>query len=130
MNRLIELIVFSELVTACRFAGAPTNRSPFFLNATTLGQVREPSAVLMTTGSPPSITATTELVVPRSIPTVFPIATYYYGIKPLEPHTLNACIRLEYQSSCVLNHFRYQIWAQESPTLAEPPLLSRATWPE
>ena len=32
-----------------------------------------PSAVVMTTGSPPSITATTEFVVPKSIPTVLPI---------------------------------------------------------
>jgi hypothetical protein len=28
----------------------------------------------MTLGSPPSITATTELVVPKSIPIIFPIA--------------------------------------------------------
>ncbi|GFO68797.1 hypothetical protein GMLC_23760 [Geomonas limicola] len=32
------------------------------------GVVRLPSALAMTTGSPPSITATQELVVPRSIP--------------------------------------------------------------
>src|SRR4029077_1368743 len=38
-------------------------------NATTDGVVRAPSALAMTVGSPPSRTATTEFVVPRSIPT-------------------------------------------------------------
>jgi hypothetical protein len=32
--------------------------------------MRLPSGLVMTTGSPPSITATTELVVPRSIPII------------------------------------------------------------
>jgi hypothetical protein len=32
------------------------------------GVVREPSWFTMTAGSPPSMTATTELVVPKSIP--------------------------------------------------------------
>jgi hypothetical protein len=41
------------------------------VNATTDGVVRPPSAFGMTVGSPPSITATQELVVPRSIPIVF-----------------------------------------------------------
>jgi hypothetical protein len=71
MKRLIEDTVFSGFMTAWRFAVTPTRRSPFGLNATTLGIVRVPSAVEITTGSPPSMTATTELVVPRSIPTVF-----------------------------------------------------------
>src|SRR5881409_3007218 len=39
--------------------------------AVTEGVVRPPSALGMTTGSPPSMTATTELVVPRSIPMIF-----------------------------------------------------------
>src|ERR1700694_450942 len=68
MKRLIEKIVFCGLVTACRLATVPTSRSPSLVNATTEGVVRPPSALGMTTGSPPSITATTELVVPRSIP--------------------------------------------------------------
>src|SRR6266576_2256813 len=71
MNRLIEKIVFCGLVTACRLATCPTSRSPSFVNATTDGVVRPPSALGMTTGSPPSITATTEFVVPRSIPMIF-----------------------------------------------------------
>jgi hypothetical protein len=58
------------LVTAWRFASWPTSRSPVLVKATTLGTVRPPSADAMTVGSPPSITATTEFVVPRSIPMI------------------------------------------------------------
>src|ERR1700737_2057805 len=71
MCRLIELIVRSGLVTAWRFANCPTSRSPVFVNATTDGVVRLPSAFGMTVGVEPSITAITELVVPRSMPTIF-----------------------------------------------------------
>src|SRR4029077_7259021 len=71
MKRLIDETVFSGLTAACRRASCPTSRSPDFVKATTDGVVREPSEFGMTTGSPPSITAMTELVVPKSIPTVF-----------------------------------------------------------
>ena len=71
MNRLIEKIVFCGFVTCWRFAGGPTSRCPSFVNATTDGVVRPPSAFGMTVGSPPSSTAMQELVVPRSIPMVF-----------------------------------------------------------
>src|SRR5215472_9641192 len=64
-------MVFSGLTAACRRARLPTRRSPDLVNAATEGVVREPSELGMTTGSPPSMTAITELVVPRSIPTVF-----------------------------------------------------------
>src|SRR6059058_1684631 len=67
--RLTERIVRSTLVTACRFATSPTSTSPLRAKATTEGVVREPSELAMTVGSPPSRTATTELVVPRSMPT-------------------------------------------------------------
>jgi hypothetical protein len=70
MNRLIEKTVFSGLVTACRFATCPTRRSPDLVKPTTEGVIRLPSGFVMTTGSPPSMTATTELVVPRSIPII------------------------------------------------------------
>ena len=65
MNRLIEKMVFSGFVTAWRFATWPRRRSPDFVNATTDGVTRFPSGFVMTTGLPPSITATTELVVPQ-----------------------------------------------------------------
>ena len=74
MKRLIEEIVFCGFVTCCRFAGAPTSRWPSFVNATTDGVVRPPSAFGITVGSPPSITAMHEFVVPRSIPITFAIA--------------------------------------------------------
>jgi hypothetical protein len=50
MNRLIEKIVFSGLVTACRLATWPTRRSPSFANATTDGVSREPSWLTITAG--------------------------------------------------------------------------------
>jgi hypothetical protein len=66
-------IVLSGLVMAWRFAVSPTNLSPFFVNATIDGVVLFPSALGITTGSPPSKTATHEFVVPKSIPITFPI---------------------------------------------------------
>ena len=69
MNRLMENTVFPGLVTARRLAtynqvlarlGERHNRRR---QAPALGLV-------ITTGSPPSITATTELVVPRSMPMI------------------------------------------------------------
>src|SRR5689334_6240451 len=62
-------MVRSTLVTAWRLATSPTSASPDLANATTDGVVRPPSAFAITVGSPPSSTATTEFVVPRSMPT-------------------------------------------------------------
>src|SRR5712692_5777583 len=73
MKRLIENTVFSGLTAAWRRASWPTRRSPVLVKATTDGVVRPPSAFGMTTGSPASMTAITEFVVPRSMPTVFAI---------------------------------------------------------
>ena len=70
MKRLMEKIVRVGLVTAWRLAGAPTRRFPSPANATTEGVVRAPSMFVITSGSPPSITDTTEFVVPRSIPMI------------------------------------------------------------
>src|SRR6476620_11574994 len=69
MCRLTLRMVRSTLVTAWFLADCPTRTSPFLAKATTDGVVREPSEFAMTVGSPPSRTATTELVVPRSMPT-------------------------------------------------------------
>src|SRR5437588_8883979 len=65
--------VYSGLVTACRFAAWPTRRSPSAVKATIDGVVRAPSAFSMTLGLAPSMTATQELVVPRSMPMTFAI---------------------------------------------------------
>src|SRR3989442_14745962 len=69
ISRLTERIVRSGLVTAWRLATSPTRTSPLRANATIDGVVRDPSALAITVGSPPSRTLTTELVVPRSMPT-------------------------------------------------------------
>src|SRR5215207_1864367 len=76
MWRLTDRTVRSTLVTACRLATSPTRTSPFLAKATTDGVVREPSALAMTVGSPPSRTATTEFVVPRSMPTARAMCLY------------------------------------------------------
>ena len=68
MYRLMLDTVRPEFVAIWRFAAPPTRRSPSLVKATTLGVVRSPSALVITTGLPPSTTATQELVVPRSIP--------------------------------------------------------------
>ncbi len=73
MNRFTENTVFSGLVTAWRLATWPTSRSPSLATATTEGVVRVPSWLTTTTASPFSITATTELVVPRSMPMTLPL---------------------------------------------------------
>src|ERR1039458_6775484 len=66
-------MVLSGLVTAWRLAGWPTRRSPSSLKATIEGVVRMPSAFSMTFGVLPSMTATHELVVPRSMPMTLPM---------------------------------------------------------
>ncbi len=64
----MENTVFKGLVMDWRLAIWPTRRSPVSVKATTDGVVRAPSTLAMTLGSPPSITATHELVVPKSMP--------------------------------------------------------------
>ena len=71
MKRFTEKIVLSGFVIACLRATCPTRRSPDLgFTATTDGTSLLPSELVITTGSPPSITDTTEFVVPRSIPMI------------------------------------------------------------
>src|SRR4029453_7564753 len=72
MRRFTAKTVFLGLVSACRLAIWPTRRSPLAVKPTIEGVVRAPSWLGITWGTPPSITATQELVVPRSIPMVLP----------------------------------------------------------
>ena len=58
---------------ARRFADAPTIHSPSFVSATIDGVVRSPSEFSMTFATPPSITETQLLVVPRSMPMILPM---------------------------------------------------------
>src|SRR5580765_698092 len=90
MNRLIEKMVFCGFVTCWRFAGAPTSRWPSLVNATTDGVVRPPSAFGITAGSPASITAIAELVVPRSMPIVFAIAVISFVVRKSQSDGSNA----------------------------------------
>src|SRR3981189_2242546 len=80
IRRLMAKMVFSGLVTAWRFAAWPTRTSPSLPNATMEGVVRAPSAFSITLACLPSITATQELVVPRSIPiTLVAISASAFG---------------------------------------------------
>ncbi len=83
MWRLTDLIVRSGFVMAWRLATSPTRTSPDLEKPTTEGVVRAPSALAITVGSPPSRTATTELVVPRSIPTALAMRSL---LERAEPH--------------------------------------------
>src|SRR5437762_5165721 len=81
MKRLMEKMVFSGLVIAWRLATWPTRRSPDLAKATTDGVIRPPSELVMTCGSPASMAATTELVVPRSMPMILPIGSVLLRIR-------------------------------------------------
>src|SRR5690349_2066404 len=71
MRRLMAKSVLCGLVTAWRLAGWPTRTSPSLLKATIEGVVRSPSLFSITRGLPPSMMATQEFVVPRSMPITF-----------------------------------------------------------
>src|SRR2546427_12319532 len=71
MRRLMANRVLWGLVTAWRLAGWPTTTSLSLVKATIEGVVRSPSLFSITRGLPPSMMATHELVVPRSIPITF-----------------------------------------------------------
>src|SRR5438445_448286 len=73
ISRFTDRTVRSGLVMAWRLATSPTSTSPVLEKATTEGVVRCPSALGITVGSPASSTDTTELVVPRSMPTALGI---------------------------------------------------------
>ena len=68
ISRFTAKTVASGLVMAWRLAIWPTSRSPASVKPTIDGVVRLPSEFGITTGSPPSMTATQLLVVPRSMP--------------------------------------------------------------
>jgi hypothetical protein len=67
-------MVLAGLSTDWRFANCPAKRSPVLRKATTEGGKRLPSALEISVGCPPSITAIIKFVVPKSFPTVFAIS--------------------------------------------------------
>src|SRR5665648_1158711 len=95
------------LVTACRLAISPTRTSPFLANATTDGVVRPPSALAMIVGSPPSRTATAELVVPRSMPTARAISFLLYDEWSGERCSPLCCCGADFTSSSWPNAVSY-----------------------
>src|SRR6187401_1798852 len=106
MKRLMENTVFSGFVTAWRLATCPTSRSPDFVNATTDGVRRPPSGLVMTTDSPPSMTATTELVVPRSIPMILlmtpaPLLAQRENLSPMHYKKMSAVMSIEASSGAL-----------------------------
>mmetsp|Transcript_48189 Transcript_48189/g.112747 ORF Transcript_48189/g.112747 Transcript_48189/m.112747 type:complete len:398 (-) Transcript_48189:91-1284(-) len=71
MKRLTEWNVDVGFSAACLFAASPTRISLLLVNATILGVPLEPSAFGITSGRPASTVATTDVVVPKSMPTTF-----------------------------------------------------------
>ena len=67
------------LILTCLLASTPTSLSPSLVKATTEGVVLDPSAFSITLGFLPSITATHEFVVPRSIPITVPFTSELCG---------------------------------------------------
>ena len=78
MKRLMEKTVLRGLVTCWCLAIWPTSRSPLSVKPTTEGVVRAPMALVSTLGWSPSMMATTEFVVPRSIPMILDIAEHSF----------------------------------------------------
>ena len=70
---------FQPVILTCLLASTPTSLSPSLVKATTEGVVLDPSAFSITLGILPSITATHELVVPRSIPITVPFTSELRG---------------------------------------------------
>src|SRR6478735_3698305 len=125
--RFTERIVRSGFVIAWRLATSPTRTSPVLENATTDGVVREPSALGITTGSPASRVETTELVVPRSMPTALAMCVPPWNSAPLGGRSGwfsdlwgggPGCLRRPIQESSVL---RYQLCC--IPAYSQSPLL-------
>src|SRR5699024_9776247 len=112
----MEDTVRSGLVMAWRFATWPTMRSPVLEKATTEGVVRAPSALGITTGSPPSITATQEFVVPKSMPIVFAIINYLPLMKNIVS-VLTLCQQLLFWSTLLIGHLNHGVANHPVPQL-------------
>ena len=81
-------------------------RSPFAVKPTIEGVVRPPSEFWITTGSPFSITATQEFVVPKSIPIILPIIfTSFYIQFILSEETISA---LQFLSSLLTADLQFR----------------------
>src|SRR5207244_11900956 len=97
MWRLTERTVRSGFVIDWRLATSPTSTSPVLEKATTDGVVRAPSELGITAGSPASKTATTEFVVPRSMPTALAMG---FPPCPGGPGSVRGCLRIQIELEC------------------------------
>src|SRR5438270_8731657 len=106
---------------ACRLATCPTSRSPVFVKPTTDGVVRPPSSFGMTLGSPPSMTATQELVVPRSIPIILAITGSFHFYKCFEFNVLTLALWNIMRIECDVVKFQMREgWGGMRARLARP----------
>ena len=87
MNRLIEKTVFCGICHRLPLGEQP-HEVLTVLEADYDGVVLPPSGFGMITGSPPSMTATHEFVVPRSIPIIFDIS--HHSFRKLFPLLLTS----------------------------------------
>src|SRR6185437_9679428 len=118
IRRLMAKKVFDGLVTAWRFAGWPTSRSPSSWMATTEGVVRAPSAFSITFGCLPSMMATHELVVPRSMPIILLMRTF---VSLLDWRTLAGAFNPEAPVAVVPGSIRLSVYrGRDSPQGAAP----------
>ncbi len=93
----------------------PTSRSPALVKATTEGVVRPPSALVMMVGLPPSMAATAELVVPRSMPTTCACSRETTGVVGGKQQRGSEQFQLKWGRT-------------ETPILAEAPVMTRRTF--
>src|SRR2546428_8691399 len=130
MNRLIENTVFSGFVIACRLATWPTRISPSFVNPATEGVSRLPSWFAITVGLPPSTTATTELVVPRSMPITFamsnpPSPWSQIATEPVDPPRPGNLVRRGRLHEVDLDRLGLHLFRFRQLTFAQPVAVRR-----
>src|SRR2546421_11226827 len=122
---------------AWRLATSPTRRSPLLLIATIEGVVRAPSAFGITTGSPASMTATHEFVVPRSIPITFgTVASYtctFFSSCCITLITIDFCQQFIHHLRHIAYHrngtaILHTCWANDSQQSAYSALLAVASY--
>src|SRR6056297_1628834 len=124
MWRLTERTVRSALVTAWRLATSPTSTSSDLDQVTTEGVVRAPSALAMTVGSPPSMTDTTELVVPRSMPTALAMSGLLQfwprGSGPSRVQARWWAGRFVFEDECTTHHRPHKLFEARELRKPEP----------
>jgi hypothetical protein len=107
------------LVTAWRLATWPTNLSPLSEKATTDGVVLFPSTLVITFGSPPSITDTQEFVVPKSIPIILLILNFSFYIA-INLQLFKQLLSALYLTPVILKKFIYKLKCARSDECQEP----------